>query len=164
MQAALVFVKDGKIESEAALKPGRTVVGREEGCQIRIPVASVSRKHCELSDESGLLKIRDLDSSNGTFVNNKKVGEAELTPGDVLNIGGYTFVVKINGQPAEIDASAIKTPAPPQAAQKSTKADAAPGKKEDAGSVLDDMDFDPDDSSISDFDFDFGDDDEAPKL
>lgn len=164
MQAALVYIKDGKIDSEATLKPGRTVVGREEGCQIRIPVASVSRKHCELSDEGGTLKIRDLDSSNGTFVNNKKVGEAELAAGDVLNIGGYTFVVKVDGQPAEIDASAIKAPAPPQAAQKSTKAEAAPAKKEDAGSVLDDMDFDPDDSSISDFDFDFGDDDEAPKL
>jgi pSer/pThr/pTyr-binding forkhead associated (FHA) protein len=48
------------------------------------------------------LIVRDLGSSNGTFVNDKRVAQAQLNPGDRLTVGPVTFVVQINGEPANI--------------------------------------------------------------
>ena len=49
-----------------------TIVGRQQGCQIRIVSSLVSRKHCELTERGGQLRIRDLGSSNGTYVNDSR--------------------------------------------------------------------------------------------
>jgi pSer/pThr/pTyr-binding forkhead associated (FHA) protein len=48
----------------------------------------VSRRHAELRAEDGRWIVRDLGSSNGTWVNGRRVMEAEVRPGDVLHLGG----------------------------------------------------------------------------
>jgi pSer/pThr/pTyr-binding forkhead associated (FHA) protein len=68
---------------------------------IRIKSSQVSRRHCELFEIGGQLMLRDLGSSNGTFVNGKRVvGEQSLKHGDELTVGAVTFRVAALGQPA----------------------------------------------------------------
>jgi len=76
------------------------LIGRHRYCNLRIPVPSVSRKHCQLSYNQGAWKIRDLGSHNGTFLNGKRIeNEAELQAGNSLKIGPLTFVIQIDGRP-----------------------------------------------------------------
>jgi pSer/pThr/pTyr-binding forkhead associated (FHA) protein len=83
------------------LLDGVNSVGRHDDCQIRIRSSQVSRRHCELYEDKGNLMVKDLGSSNGTFVNGKRVlGQQILKPGDVLTIGGVTLRVDLPGSPA----------------------------------------------------------------
>jgi predicted component of type VI protein secretion system len=79
-------------------------IGRSPECYLRVPLDSVSRQHCELAEnDDEELVIRDLKSSNGTYVNRERVKERELVPGDLLSVGPVVFVVKIDGHPKDID-------------------------------------------------------------
>jgi pSer/pThr/pTyr-binding forkhead associated (FHA) protein len=74
----------------------------------------VSRRHCQLSQNDEALKIRDLDSRGGTFLNGKRISEATVQAGDYITIGPLTFLLQIGGKPTEIvpPKQAKKTPAP----------------------------------------------------
>ena len=61
---------------------GKVIVGREQVDGISLPFAKVSRTHAELFEDNGNLFIRDLDSTNGTFVNGVRVTELQLKSGD----------------------------------------------------------------------------------
>ena len=81
-----------------------TLVGRQKGCDIRIPSDDVSRRHCLLMIEKGTLTIEDLNSANGTFVNGDRVkGRLKLKPGDEIKLGPLTF---------RIDSPQQQTPIP----------------------------------------------------
>lgn len=69
------------------LDPFRTSIGRERNNNIAIHDANVSRSHCEIVLEGGIWVIRDLGSTNGTFLNDEPVVEAELYDGDIITIG-----------------------------------------------------------------------------
>ena len=97
----VMFKGDGTRRDFPVVKP-RTVIGRTNSCDLRIPVPDVSRKHCELVLEDDELVLRDLESSNGTFCNDKRVQEIELEPGDNVMVGPVKFVVQIDGEPAEV--------------------------------------------------------------
>lgn len=56
-----------------------------------IPVQSVSKHHAELYLEDNSIKIRDMDSTNGTFVNRKPITNAALREGDILHIAEFEF-------------------------------------------------------------------------
>jgi pSer/pThr/pTyr-binding forkhead associated (FHA) protein len=76
------------------LADGVTSLGRGGDCFIRIKSSQVSRKHCELLEVGDKLSVRDLGSSNGTFVNGQRVaGQQVLKPGDELTLGGVTLRV-----------------------------------------------------------------------
>ncbi|MEQ8845301.1 MAG: FHA domain-containing protein [Phycisphaerales bacterium] len=160
MAVELVLLTPDGDQRSYAISRAR-VIGREEDCDMRIPVAEVSREHCrvEPSPTGGLL-IEDLGSSNGTFVNGLQIEEAEMTAGDVLKIGPAVFVLRIDGEPASIDAqeaTARATPAPDAAGASAAQPKAS--KQVGQGSLMDDEDED----LFSDFDFD-EDEDDAPKL
>jgi pSer/pThr/pTyr-binding forkhead associated (FHA) protein len=70
-----------------------TIVGRKEGCDVRLDHKSVSKLHCVLVKTDGLLLLRDLGSTNGTRVNGKRVRRAALLPNDLINIAGFGFRV-----------------------------------------------------------------------
>jgi len=67
-------------------------IGREKGNQIQVDDHEVSRRHAELRLEEGCYRLVDLKSSNGSFINNRRIDEAPLTPGDRLQVGRTLFL------------------------------------------------------------------------
>jgi len=64
------------------------VLGRSSTCELVLADDTVSRRHAELRIEDGCWLLRDLGSSNGTWVNGRRVMEAEVRPGDLIHLGG----------------------------------------------------------------------------
>ena len=62
-------------------------IGRSPGAEFMLDAALVSRLHCRLSASGDGLQVQDLDSTNGTFVNGKRITAAQLQPGDRLGVG-----------------------------------------------------------------------------
>ncbi|ARN75938.1 FHA domain-containing protein [Oceanicoccus sagamiensis] len=70
------------------------VLGRDSSCDITIPGTHLSRRHAELAVKGPTLLIRDLGSSNGTYVNDERVTETELKPGDTVRFDVLVFRVQ----------------------------------------------------------------------
>ncbi len=77
-------------------------VGRSEDCDIVLPDAASSRTHARLTVDGGKVRIRDLGSSNGVFVNGQPASIRPLVEGDVVRIGNtdLRFVATIAGAPS----------------------------------------------------------------
>ena len=190
MELSLVLIAADGTQRELPVKKPRSVIGRNPDCTIRIPVSEVSRQHCEISSDDTRAVVRDLGSSNGTFVNRAAVAEHRLAAGDVIVVGPATFVVKIDGNPSKVDGASIlaasKTPAKlpadapraipavskPAAGKPTvsgtpaaTKPAAKKPAKDASGSSfgLPPLTSDPGDSSVADFDFS-DDEKDMPKL
>jgi pSer/pThr/pTyr-binding forkhead associated (FHA) protein len=97
----VIFLPNGQ-RKDFSLKKPVTVIGRGEKCDLRVPVEPVSRRHCEIILSGSQLKVKDLASSNGTYVNNHRVNEAALHAADRLIVGPIVFTVQIDGVPEEI--------------------------------------------------------------
>ena len=70
-------------------------MGRAPGADFVVDAALVSRLHCRLTvDPDDRLHVEDLDSTNGTWVNGRKVARAPLQAGDLLKVGRVEFEVK----------------------------------------------------------------------
>jgi pSer/pThr/pTyr-binding forkhead associated (FHA) protein len=94
MSYILQVVRGRSETNTLKLMDGVNSIGRHDDCLIRIRSSQVSRRHCELHLDMGKLIVRDLGSSNGTFVNGKRVlGQQALKPGDVLTVGGVTLKI-----------------------------------------------------------------------
>lgn len=193
MNVTLVMVKADGSMKEIPIDREVVTIGRDDGMKLRIPVSSVSRRHCELRVTSTGVLIKDLGSSNGTFVNGHKVRDEELEAGDLVGVGPVVFVVRIDGEPRHIDAkdcyaagsvglddddddfgapksdlgTVSRSPRaatpPPAPAPASASGSSKPPAVEPAAAKKSDDDEDDDDISDLLKDFDFGDDDDEPK-
>ena len=106
MNISLILLKKDGTKKVFPVRSKATILGRREDCDLCIPLHVISRRHCQLSQELNSLKIRDLKSSNGTYVNGTKVeNETNAKAGDHIQIGPLTFTVQIDGVPAEISAA-----------------------------------------------------------
>ena len=104
MQFRLVIEKNGKRSRAVQLSATPARIGRAHGNAVRIPSSEVSRRHCEVREDDGLLKIEDLESVNGTYLNGDLItGEAVVRPGDRLQIGPVTFVVEYELTPDAVE-------------------------------------------------------------
>src|SRR6476620_2053723 len=132
MQAVLVmFRADGERRSFSVSRD-MTVIGRREDCDLRIPLGEISRKHCRLIKEDGTLRLEDLGSSNGTYLNGKRVQEAAIEPGDTLQVGPVVFVVQIDGAPGEDEMQPVVATSKAAAEGSEGATAAVPGEDEDA--------------------------------
>jgi pSer/pThr/pTyr-binding forkhead associated (FHA) protein len=68
-------------------------IGRSTGAEFMVDAALVSRLHCQLTATADALHVKDLGSTNGTFVNGQRVNAAQLKPGDRLSIGRMELLV-----------------------------------------------------------------------
>jgi pSer/pThr/pTyr-binding forkhead associated (FHA) protein len=68
-------------------------IGRSPGAQFIVDAALVSRLHCRVSAGATELQVDDLDSTNGTFVNGKRVKRSSLKEGDRLGVGRVELVI-----------------------------------------------------------------------
>ena len=73
------------------LRPGLNRIGRNPTNDFRVPEASVSSFHCEISLEGKTVSVRDLGSTNGTFVSGLRIRESILTTGQILKLGSAEF-------------------------------------------------------------------------
>jgi pSer/pThr/pTyr-binding forkhead associated (FHA) protein len=89
---------------EVLLSRFPAVLGRGAEATTRLDDRWLSRRHCELVVAEGLLKVRDLDSKHGTYVNGERVREAVLYPGDHLQIGLCDFTLRYEPDSAQIGA------------------------------------------------------------
>ena len=98
MEWNLVIAKGEHKGKTIPIRLNPFVIGRDHDCQLRSVSPYVSHRHCMLIRRGNSLTLRDCHSTNGTFVNARKMGEVELRPGDRLEIGPLAFVVSVKGQ------------------------------------------------------------------
>jgi DNA-binding NtrC family response regulator len=73
--------------------PGRTLIGTSEICEIRLDDRELSRRHAAFEPLGGALRISDLGSTNGTYVDRVKVVVADLQGGELVRVGGTVLRV-----------------------------------------------------------------------
>ena len=96
IQAELRIATGNKQGNSISLPQGKFLVGREEDCHLRPNSDLVSRHHCVFTVDDFSLRLRDLGSTNGTYVNGQRlVGAVNLKPGDRVLIGKLDFEVLI---------------------------------------------------------------------
>ena len=69
------------------------LIGRRESCDIVLRFANVSAHHCQLLVKGGYFYVRDMQSRNGIKVNNIRVDEKRLDPGDVLSVAKHSYEI-----------------------------------------------------------------------
>src|SRR5436309_11394980 len=81
------------------IPPGSVkTIGRSTGAEFMLDAPLVSRLHCQLSATPEAVEVKDLDSTNGTFVNDTRVTSAKLRTGDRLKVGRVELKVSVIGQ------------------------------------------------------------------
>jgi pSer/pThr/pTyr-binding forkhead associated (FHA) protein len=116
MDVRLVLDEDRGKKQTWHLHHTETVVGRRRDCDLRIPAAEVSRRHCLLSITDGYVIVEDLDSVNGTFINGRRVvGKQVVRPGDHLEIGPLDFTVEYELTPSALERLAMREGKPEHA-------------------------------------------------
>jgi hypothetical protein len=97
-----VSLKDAVTGAELSLKPGVNRVGRADDNDLQVPAPSVSSHHCEITVGDGYIRIQDLGSTNGTYLEGTQIQQGTLAPGQTLRLGDITFQVsaQANGETA----------------------------------------------------------------
>jgi FHA domain-containing protein/uncharacterized protein DUF1707 len=79
----------------AALDKGHLVLGRSSRCDVVLPASSVSRRHAVVRRRGAALVVSDLQSTNGTWVDGRRVRRAELAPGQVVWLGDQPVALEL---------------------------------------------------------------------
>jgi len=77
------------------LTKSEVVVGRHSTADVRLHLPDVSRRHCRFLFAGGCWQVFDLHSMNGLFINDERVEQAVVHPGDLIRIGSYIFEVQL---------------------------------------------------------------------
>jgi ABC transport system ATP-binding/permease protein len=93
-EAARLVAQGGPYDGRIYPVVGEVMVGRAAENQLVLDDPSLSRKHARLRGTGRRIEIEDLGSSNGTFVNGRKVGRAAAGPGDTLRFGELSFRIE----------------------------------------------------------------------
>jgi pSer/pThr/pTyr-binding forkhead associated (FHA) protein len=94
MVKLFLMFKD-KVISEIPIDKGITTIGRSPGNDIPIDNLAVSSFHAKITQNSGVFVIEDLKSTNGTFVNNRRISQCQLSNNDQIVIGKHTLIFSI---------------------------------------------------------------------
>jgi pSer/pThr/pTyr-binding forkhead associated (FHA) protein len=111
MKLSLLVQTPGKWEGKVvSITRSEFLIGRDPTCNLRPASVLVSKRHCALLVRGNQVFVKDLNSTNGTFVNDQPIeGESELRDKDVLKVGAAAFRVLIEVPPT-VDKP---TPVPP---------------------------------------------------
>jgi pSer/pThr/pTyr-binding forkhead associated (FHA) protein len=93
----LIVKFEGSVLQKVATNGGSITIGRSPDNAIAIDNLAVSSRHAEIKSEQGQLVVEDLNSLNGTFVNNQRVKRSALKHGDVVLIGKHSIQVDEKG-------------------------------------------------------------------
>src|SRR5687767_1219159 len=110
---AILKIKNGVAHGAVfALKPGANRIGRAAGNDYRVPDDSVSAIHCEIVlDGSGKIFVRDLGSTNGTYIEGRRVELGVLMPGEKLTLGDLEMIYDVRWW-NDYSASSAEIPSP----------------------------------------------------
>src|SRR5580698_1862831 len=121
--AKLVVLTQSMAGRSCDLAGERTTVGRVEDNAFQIAEPSVSSHHCEILLRGSDIVVKDLGSTNGSFINGEKITEGILKPGQTLRLGNIELKLDTPGAPAAAapaptspPAGATAAPPPPPAA------------------------------------------------
>ena len=93
--------QDTSGRSRAVALTGTLRIGRSPQADVVLHGEGISREHCEIQVKGAALELRDLGSTNGTFVNGTRVHEARLRPGDAVVLGRVVLKVEPRQDPGE---------------------------------------------------------------
>jgi pSer/pThr/pTyr-binding forkhead associated (FHA) protein len=112
--AKLVILTQGMNGRVHELKADKTTIGRVEDNTFQIAEPSVSSHHCEVLLRGNEVVIKDLNSTNGTFINDEKITESVLKPGQKLRLGQIELQLEngASAAPAASGATSSAAPAP----------------------------------------------------
>jgi general secretion pathway protein A len=88
----ILLASEGKTVVERVLKPGRLVIGRTPDNDLQIDSKFISRHHCQIVTQQDSCLIEDLNSTNGIFVQSKRVRRHNLNDGDVVQVGQHEIM------------------------------------------------------------------------
>ena len=88
----ILLASEGRTVMERELKPGRLVIGRTSDNDIQIDSKFISRHHCQIVTQADSCLIEDLNSTNGIFVQSKRVRRHNLNDGDVVKVGQHEII------------------------------------------------------------------------
>ena len=105
--AKLVVVSEALSGRSHELTSERTTVGRVDDNTFPIAEPSISSHHCEILLQGGEVRIKDLNSTNGTFIEGQQINEGVLKPGQTLRLGKVDL--KLEGEtPAATSKKAVE--------------------------------------------------------
>lgn len=94
MKAVYLDYWDGRID----LPDGESTLGRDPSCTLTLQDGAVSRKHLRFHVRQGLVRVEELDSTNGTLVNGQPLaGPRAISDGDVLQLGRCVLILRHEG-------------------------------------------------------------------
>ncbi len=88
----ILIAHGGKTALERELKPGRLVIGRTPDNDLQIDSKFISRHHCQIVTQTNACVVEDLNSTNGIFVQSKRVRRHNLNDGDVVQVGEHEIM------------------------------------------------------------------------
>jgi len=133
--AKLVVLSAGLNGRTHELNVDKTTIGRVDDNTFQIADPSVSSHHCEVLLQGSEVLIRDLNSTNGSFINNDKISESILKPGQTLRLGQIELQLVPDGAPIPT-APAVPAPKPNAPAPAAHAPATAPGRKMDSTMVV----------------------------
>ena len=95
MKLALIMQTGTDGDRTFPIVEGRTVIGRDGRCDLRIPLPTVSARHCEIALENQRAVLLSGDPDSETLLNGVPVAKADLVDADEVRIGPVTFRVSI---------------------------------------------------------------------
>jgi len=88
----ILLANEGKTVIERELMPGRLVIGRTPDNDLQIDSKFISRHHCQIVTQPDACVIEDLNSTNGIYVQSKRVRRHNLNDGDVVQVGQHEIM------------------------------------------------------------------------
>ncbi len=90
-----IYPRDTAVGRGKILRKRRMLLGSSDSCDLRFNGASIDAIHAVIEINGHTGKIYDMDSTSGIFVNGKNVSVSEIQVGDLLQIGGHEFEIKV---------------------------------------------------------------------
>jgi predicted component of type VI protein secretion system len=133
--AKLVVLSAGLNGRTHELNVDKTTIGRVEDNTFQIADPSVSSHHCEVLLRGTDVLIKDLNSTNGSFINGEKISESVLKPGQTLKLGQIELQLLTEGMPIPAPKPPAPAPSAPAPAA-GTPSAGAPLRKPDSTMVV----------------------------
>src|SRR5271170_5569199 len=121
---AIIISEKGGAERKETFDKNEINVGRVQGNDLMLPKGNVSKHHARLLFRDGRFIVTDLKSTNGTYVNGRKIAQATIVrEGDKIYIGDFVLRIEAGGAPLQ---PATSSPAPPPPDEISSEVQSSP--------------------------------------